>query len=143
MIAYEPIWAIGTGKVATPQQAQDTHAAIRKFLAEHISPKVAEETRIQYGGSVSAKNAKELGAFADSEVGVSESGGLTGWRGWCVQLRSPTLTGSSLEARRSSPSSSRSSTPSSKLCTSSSRSSVQNVEMCLSPGEQTCREDES
>ena len=63
MVAYEPIWAIGTGKVATPQQAQDTHAAIRKFLAEHISPKIAEATRIQYGGSVSAKNAKELGTL--------------------------------------------------------------------------------
>ena len=63
MVAYEPIWAIGTGKVATPQQAQDTHAAIRQFLGEHISPKVAQETRIQYGGSVSAKNAKELGKY--------------------------------------------------------------------------------
>lgn len=65
VIAYEPIWAIGTGKVATPQQAQDTHAEIRAFLRSHISDKVADETRIQYGGSVSAKNCKELAACPD------------------------------------------------------------------------------
>lgn len=47
----EPVWAIGTGVVATPQQAQDTHADIRKWLAKNISPKVAAETRIIYGGS--------------------------------------------------------------------------------------------
>lgn len=62
MIAYEPVWAIGTGKVATPAQAQETHADIRKYLSSAISPAVAESTRILYGGSVSAKNCKELGA---------------------------------------------------------------------------------
>lgn len=61
VIAYEPIWAIGTGKVATPQQAQDTHKDIRNWLAKAVSQKVADETRIQYGGSVSAKNCVELG----------------------------------------------------------------------------------
>jgi triosephosphate isomerase len=50
VIAYEPVWAIGTGKVATPEQAQDTHASIRKWLAENVSQEVAEATRIIYGG---------------------------------------------------------------------------------------------
>ncbi|KAM0752476.1 Triosephosphate isomerase [Meredithblackwellia eburnea MCA 4105] len=65
VIAYEPVWAIGTGKVATPQQAQDTHADIRKYLASAISPAVAEATRIIYGGSVAAKNAKDLSVQPD------------------------------------------------------------------------------
>jgi len=65
VIAYEPVWAIGTGKVATPAQAQETHADIRKYLASAISPAVAENTRILYGGSVSAKNCKELATLPD------------------------------------------------------------------------------
>jgi len=65
VIAYEPIWAIGTGKVATTQQAQDVHAAIRKFLAKEISPEVAQSTRILYGGSVNEKNCKDLAKEAD------------------------------------------------------------------------------
>ncbi|BGP19347.1 hypothetical protein JCM10213_006853 [Rhodosporidiobolus nylandii] len=60
VVAYEPVWAIGTGKVATPEQAQETHKIIRNFLAKRISDKVAQETRIIYGGSVAGKNAKEL-----------------------------------------------------------------------------------
>ena len=60
VIAYEPKWAIGTGKVATAQQAEDTHAAIRLWLAANVSPIVAESTRIIYGGSVKASNAGEL-----------------------------------------------------------------------------------
>lgn len=65
VVAYEPIWAIGTGKVATTAQAQEVHAAIRKFLAEHISPAVAEATRIIYGGSVTDKNCRELAKQPD------------------------------------------------------------------------------
>jgi len=61
VIAYEPVWAIGTGKVATPQQAQDTQKDIRSYLAKAVSPAVAESTRIIYGGSVNAANCKELG----------------------------------------------------------------------------------
>jgi triosephosphate isomerase len=49
VIAYEPVWAIGTGKVATPDQAQEVHAGIRNFLAKKVSPGVAAATRIQYG----------------------------------------------------------------------------------------------
>ncbi|KAI0746691.1 triose phosphate isomerase [Daedaleopsis nitida] len=65
VIAYEPVWAIGTGKVATSAQAQEAHADIRSFLASAVSPSVAESTRIIYGGSVNAGNCKELGAQKD------------------------------------------------------------------------------
>ncbi|KAI7885253.1 triosephosphate isomerase [Lichtheimia hyalospora FSU 10163] len=60
VIAYEPVWAIGTGKVATPEQAEDVHATLRKWLADNVSQKVADETRIIYGGSVKGSNAPEL-----------------------------------------------------------------------------------
>lgn len=65
VIAYEPIWAIGTGKVATVQQAQEVHEAIRGWLKAKVSDKVADETRILYGGSVNAKNCKELAKEKD------------------------------------------------------------------------------
>ncbi|KAK5989983.1 Triosephosphate isomerase [Cladobotryum mycophilum] len=65
VIAYEPIWAIGTGKVATTEQAQEAHAAIRSWLKEHVSEQVAEETRILYGGSVTEKNSGELSKQPD------------------------------------------------------------------------------
>lgn len=71
VIAYEPIWAIGTGKTATPDQAQDVHAAIRAMIAEHDA-KTASAIRILYGGSVNASNAAEL--FANDDV----DGGLVG-----------------------------------------------------------------
>ncbi len=60
VIAYEPVWAIGTGRTATPEQAQDVHKFIRNWLSEKFSPEFAEKTRIQYGGSVKPGNAKEL-----------------------------------------------------------------------------------
>ena len=60
VIAYEPVWAIGTGKVATPDQAEETHAQIRAFMASSVSPAVAENVRIVYGGSVNAKNCDNL-----------------------------------------------------------------------------------
>jgi len=65
VIAYEPVWAIGTGKVATSAQAQEAHADIRSYLTKAVSPAVAENTRIIYGGSVSAKNCKELATQPD------------------------------------------------------------------------------
>ncbi|KAI3399402.1 hypothetical protein diail_7129 [Diaporthe ilicicola] len=65
VVAYEPIWAIGTGKVATTEQAQEVHAAIRKWLKEKVDDKAADETRILYGGSVSEKNCKELSKQPD------------------------------------------------------------------------------
>ncbi len=60
VIAYEPVWAIGTGRTATPQQAQDAHAFIRKTLAEIWGQPSADKVRIQYGGSVKPANAAEL-----------------------------------------------------------------------------------
>lgn len=66
VIAYEPVWAIGTGKVATAAQAQEVHAAIRSFLSKAVSPTVAENTRIIYGGSVSEKAAPELGELSSA-----------------------------------------------------------------------------
>ena len=60
VIAYEPVWAIGTGKTATTQQAQDAHAFIRKELVAMFDAEVAHKVRIQYGGSVKPNNAKEL-----------------------------------------------------------------------------------
>lgn len=65
VIAYEPIWAIGTGKVATTQQAQDVHASLREWLAKEVSKEAAEKTRIIYGGSVSEKNCNELAKEKD------------------------------------------------------------------------------
>jgi triosephosphate isomerase len=64
-IAYEPVWAIGTGLTATPQQAQEAHDLIRKLLAGMYNGKLAEEVRILYGGSVRADNAEELMAQDD------------------------------------------------------------------------------
>jgi triosephosphate isomerase len=60
IVAYEPVWAIGTGKTATTQQAQETHAFIRGVLAKMFDDNVAKKVRIQYGGSVKASNAREL-----------------------------------------------------------------------------------
>jgi triosephosphate isomerase len=65
VIAYEPVWAIGTGRNATPQQAQEAHAFIRRTLSEMADDGTAERVRIQYGGSVKPENARELMSQAD------------------------------------------------------------------------------
>jgi len=65
VIAYEPVWAIGTGKVATPAQAQEIHKSIRQWIAQHVNEDVAKTTRILYGGSVTAENCKELASQPD------------------------------------------------------------------------------
>jgi triosephosphate isomerase len=72
VVAYEPIWAIGTGKTATSEQAQEIHAFIRSIIAEKFGNEVAQETSILYGGSCKPSNAKEL--FANEDV----DGGLIG-----------------------------------------------------------------
>ena len=69
VIAYEPVWAIGTGKTATPQQAQDVHEFIRKSIAKHNAA-IASEITILYGGSVKANNASELFAMQDIDGGL-------------------------------------------------------------------------
>lgn len=70
VVAYEPIWAIGTGKVATTEQAQEVCAAIRACIGEIYDEATAEAIRIQYGGSVSASSAPELFAQADIDGGL-------------------------------------------------------------------------
>ena len=65
IVAYEPVWAIGTGKTATPEQAQEAHAFIRGVLAKMFEEAVARKVRIQYGGSVKPANARELMALPD------------------------------------------------------------------------------
>jgi len=65
VIAYEPVWSIGTGVTASPEQAQETHAALRMWLAANVSPAFADAVRIQYGGSANAKNAPDLSAQPD------------------------------------------------------------------------------
>ena len=70
VIAYEPIWAIGTGKTATPQMAQEVHAAIRSILADLFGSEPAEKIRIQYGGSMKPGNAGELLLQPDIDGGL-------------------------------------------------------------------------
>jgi len=65
VIAYEPVWAIGTGKVATPLQAQEVHVAVRDWLKKNVSAEVASKTRIIYGGSVNGGNCAELAKQED------------------------------------------------------------------------------
>ncbi|KAG8223978.1 hypothetical protein J437_LFUL005591, partial [Ladona fulva] len=65
VVAYEPVWAIGTGKTATPEQAQEVHCQLRNWMAKEISPEVSQKTRILYGGSVTAGNCKELAKKED------------------------------------------------------------------------------
>ena len=70
IIAYEPVWAIGTGKTATPEQAQEMHAYIRQLVKEHYDQAAADDIRILYGGSCNAKNATELFSQPDVDGGL-------------------------------------------------------------------------
>jgi triosephosphate isomerase len=70
VIAYEPVWAIGTGKVATPEQAEEVHADLRRLLAERYTPQLAEEVRVLYGGSMKPGNAAELLAKPNVDGGL-------------------------------------------------------------------------
>lgn len=85
VLAYEPVWAIGTGKTASPAQAQEMHAFIRKILAEKYGNEVADNTSILYGGSANADNAKEL--FSNPDV----DGGLIGGASLSVDKFMPVI----------------------------------------------------
>ena len=75
VLAYEPVWAIGTGKTASPEQAQEVHAFIRERLNTLLGAQVSQSTRILYGGSVKASNAKEL--FSQSDIDGALVGGAS------------------------------------------------------------------
>ena len=70
VLAYEPVWAIGTGETASPEQAQDMHAFIRKTIADHYSADLADQVSILYGGSVKPANAKEIFSKPDVDGGL-------------------------------------------------------------------------
>ena len=65
VVAYEPVWAIGTGVVATPEQAQDIHEKLRAWIKTNVSAKVADKLEILYGGSVNGKNCQDLAKRPD------------------------------------------------------------------------------
>jgi triosephosphate isomerase len=70
VLAYEPVWAIGTGETASPEQAQEMHAFIRNLIKENVSETVADETSILYGGSVKPDNAREIFGKPDVDGGL-------------------------------------------------------------------------
>ncbi len=70
VVAYEPVWAIGTGETASPEQAQEMHAFIRSLIADNWSPEAADKVRILYGGSMKPANAEELLTQADVDGGL-------------------------------------------------------------------------
>lgn len=78
IIAYEPVWAIGTGLSATKEQAQEVHAFIRKLIEDKYGDEVSEEVSILYGGSCNTKNAKELFAMEDIDGGLIGGASLKG-----------------------------------------------------------------
>jgi triosephosphate isomerase len=70
ILAYEPVWAIGTGLTASPEQAQEMHAYIRKLVAEHYNTSISEDVSILYGGSVKPENAEEIFGNLDVDGGL-------------------------------------------------------------------------
>ena len=76
-VAYEPVWAIGTGLTATPEMAQETHANIRAWVAENVGQDVADAVPIQYGGSMKGANVADLLAQADIDGGLIGGASLT------------------------------------------------------------------
>jgi triosephosphate isomerase len=77
ILAYEPVWAIGTGKTATDEQAQESHAFIRKLIAELYSASLADEIRILYGGSVKPDNIRSLMLQPDIDGALVGGASLT------------------------------------------------------------------
>lgn len=91
VIAYEPVWAIGTGKVATPDDVQEVHADIRKTLAQRLSQEIADGIRILYGGSMKPANAPELLALNDVDGGLIGGAALKAEDFWAIAQSCPSL----------------------------------------------------
>ena len=91
VIAYEPVWAIGTGKVATPEDVQEVHADIRKTLAAKLGQEIADGIRILYGGSMKPGNAAELLALADVDGGLIGGAALKAEDFWAISQSCPSL----------------------------------------------------
>ncbi|SCA55054.1 Triosephosphate isomerase [Candidatus Terasakiella magnetica] len=91
VIAYEPVWAIGTGKVATPDDVQEVHANIRKVLAEKLGQEEADGIRILYGGSMKPENAKELLALGDVDGGLIGGASLKAEDFWAIAQSCPSI----------------------------------------------------
>jgi triosephosphate isomerase len=90
ILAYEPVWAIGTGKTASPAQAEEAHQWIRKVLGTHFSQQAAERIRIQYGGSVKPENARELLSKPDID-GALVGGASLDARGFTAIIKNACL----------------------------------------------------
>jgi triosephosphate isomerase len=90
ILAYEPVWAIGTGKTASPAQAEEAHQWIRKVLVTHFSQTAADKIRIQYGGSVKPENAKELLSKPDID-GALVGGASLDARGFTAIIKNACL----------------------------------------------------
>ncbi|WP_135077920.1 triose-phosphate isomerase [Terasakiella sp. SH-1] len=91
VIAYEPVWAIGTGKVATPADVQEMHSDIRKTLSEMLGSEEAEGIRILYGGSMKPENAKELLALDDVDGGLIGGASLKAEDFWTIAQSCPSI----------------------------------------------------
>jgi triosephosphate isomerase len=89
VIAYEPVWAIGTGRTATPEQAQEVHGMIRAELVQKLGADAGQALRVLYGGSMNAKNAKELLAQPDIDGGLIGGASLKADDFWTVAEGSP------------------------------------------------------